>query len=78
MQSKGLESYHELGKVIELFIPVDEYWKIQQLIAKANYLYSSGESAAEIKEVYKKVMSYCSQFAIREDERKWLNEKSAD
>ena len=78
LQGKNLESYAELGKVIELEMPIESFWKMEKLINEANYLMSSGESTPEILDFYKKIFKFGSKYAIFEKERSWLNERSKD
>lgn len=67
-----------MGTVIELYMPLVKYWQIEKWIKKANYIASTGESSAEVLEVYKKVFRLCAEYAVREQERKWLYDKAKD
>ena len=55
MQSKNLDSYREIGKVIELLMPVKSYWVITEELKLANYQMSAGESPAEVMVTYRKI-----------------------
>ena len=78
LQSKNLEAYQDLGRVIELELPIESFWEMDKLIKKANYLKASGESTPEILDFYKKIFKLSSKFALYEKERHWLSERSKD
>ena len=78
LQGKNLESYEELGRVIELEMPIEAYWKMKDLVDEANYLKTSGEPAPEVLEYYKKIFKFSSRYAIFEKERSWLYDKAKD
>lgn len=78
LQGKNLESYAELGKVVELEMPIEAYWEMDKFVAQANYLKASGESTPELLDFYKKIFKFSSNYAIYERDRSWLNERSKD
>jgi hypothetical protein len=77
-QSKKVESFNELGNIIELVMPIQSYWTIEENMKYANYLLASGEASAEVLNVYKKIFSTCAPYAVYEKDRIWLNTKARD
>ena len=65
-----------MGPVVELLLPIDDWWKLEEELKVANYLIAAGESTADVGASYKKIYAICAQYAIRESERKWLYDKS--
>ena len=61
---------------MELLLPIDDWWKLDDELKNANYLIATGESTADVGSSYKRIYAICAQYAIREVERKWLYEKS--
>lgn len=72
LQSKVIDSYAEIGRVVELLLPVQDYWTLTDEIAEVNYLLASGEGTVEIARTYKKVLHISSKFAVKEQDRLWL------
>ncbi len=72
LQSKNVESYQEIGKVIELLLPIDDYWVLESQIKDVNYLIASGEAQTEVTSSYRKVLLTSARFAVKEIDRVWL------
>lgn len=72
LQSKNVESYQEIGKVIELLMPIQDYWNIENLIREVNYRLATGEAQTEVTESYRKVLLSSARFAVKEIDRVWL------
>ncbi len=72
LQSKNSDSYEAIGKVVELVLPIRDFWEIEKLVKEVNYHLSASEAQAEISNSYKKVMLRSAPFAVSEDDRKWL------
>lgn len=72
LQSKNIDSYNEIGKVIELIMPVRDFWDLEKLIKDVNYLLAAGEAPAEVATSYRKVLRRSARFAVRELDRTWL------
>jgi hypothetical protein len=72
LQSKISEKHGEIGRVIELLLPVHDYWALEDGIKDVNYLIASSEAPVEIARTYKKVLSISSRFAVKEQDRLWL------
>lgn len=76
LQSKNLESYNDLGTVIELLLPIDEYWELEKEVKEVNYLVAAGENTAEVTSAYREALQRAARHAVKEKERVWLYEKS--
>ncbi|SMF46481.1 hypothetical protein [Pseudobacteriovorax antillogorgiicola] len=72
LQQQIIEGFSEIGKVIELQLPIRNFWDIEEDIKEVNYLLSAGESSSEIVTAYRKVLRSCAQYATKEDDRLWL------
>ena len=72
IQQQVLDGYNEIGKVIELAMPIRDFWRLEEEIKEVNYLLSAGESNSEITSSYKKALRICAKYALREDDRQWL------
>ncbi len=78
LQSKNIDGYNEIGKVIEVVYPIRTYWQVQQLVSELNYLVSSGEASSEIAAAYKKILKDSARYAVNEEDRAWLYDKGKD
>ena len=78
LQQQVIEGFSEIGKVIELQMPIREFWSLEEEIKEVNYLLSAGESTSEIVTTYKKALRACAQFATKEDDRLWLYHHGSD
>jgi hypothetical protein len=76
LQSRPLDYSSELGKAIELLIPLRTFWDIEKMIEAFVYLVSTGEDKVGIEQSYKSILKACGPFAIKEVDRQWLHEKS--
>lgn len=76
LQSRPLDYASEIGKSIELLIPLRTFWELEKMIEAFVYLVSTGEDKAGIEQSYKSILKKCAPFAIKEVERQWLHEKS--
>lgn len=72
LQSKIIESYADVGRVVELLMPIQDYWALNDEIHEVNYLLASDEGTVEIARSYKKVLGMSSKFAVKEQDRLWL------
>lgn len=72
LQSKNVESYTDIGRVVELLMPVRDFWSLENLVKNVNYLMAAGEPANEIVTSYRKVLRHSARFAVRELDRSWL------
>ncbi len=74
VQSKNSDAYNDIGKVVELLMPITDYWTLEQAIHKINYLTASDAPAVDIGGQYKEILSLSSSFAVVEADRMWLYE----
>ncbi len=72
LQSKNSDSYETIGKVVELVLPIRDFWEIDKLVKEVNYQIASSEQQAEISNSYKRVMLRSAPFAVSEEDRNWL------
>lgn len=72
LQSKNVESYQEIGKVIELLMPIQDFWGIEGMVKEVNYLIASGEAQTEVVASYRKVLLKSARYAVKELDRVWL------
>ena len=72
MSSTKVENEQNTLYNIDLMLPLGVYWQISDLLAKADYLVSSDEHAADVHELYKKVFRQTAPYAVFENDRVWL------
>lgn len=72
LQSKNIDAYDNIGRVIELIMPIRDFWDLEKLIRDVNYLMAAGEAPAEITNSYRKVLRRSAFFAVKEMDRTWL------
>lgn len=61
--------------MIELSIPLEDYWELEKDLKEANYLMASGESSAEINNAFRRILQQSIKHAVKEKDRAWLHEK---
>lgn len=74
LQSKNTDAYADIGKVIELLIPINDFWVLEKEIGKINYLTASDAPSVDVGGQYKKILKLSAGFAVVEAERLWLYE----
>jgi hypothetical protein len=62
--------------VTELLMPVETYWRIKEMLRKADYLIAAGDDPAGVAEIYRKVLKEVVNYGVAEKDRIWLLEKS--
>ncbi|NRA67812.1 MAG: hypothetical protein HRU19_25250 [Pseudobacteriovorax sp.] len=72
LQNQIIEGFNEIGKVIELMMPIRDFWELEDRIKEVNYLLSSGEPSNEVVTSYKSAVKYSAPFAVKEDDRNWM------
>ena len=72
LQSKSVESYATIGKVIELYIPLRDFWELEKKVNDMNYMVSLDEPQSEITSFYKDILWRCGRYALKENDRQWL------
>lgn len=76
LQGKNMESYKDLGKVVEVNFPLERYWEAEKLLKDLNFMVASGEAASEILAATKKLLLFCAPYGAMEKDRNWLYEKA--
>ncbi len=74
IQSKTTDAYAAIGKIVELLMPVNDFWEIEKQINKINYLNASDAPNVDVGGQYRKILSLSCHFAVLEADRRWLNE----
>jgi hypothetical protein len=72
LQTKQPKSAEELGTLIELKLPIEEYWGLRNEFEKLEYLVAAGEIKTEIGSQKRNVLTICSKWALSEKDRNWL------
>ena len=62
--------------VTELLMPVETYWRVKEMLRKADYLMASGDDPAGVTEIYRKVLKEVANYGVAEKDRVWLLERS--
>ena len=60
---------------IEVDLPPDVFWKMQEILKEALYTQTNAQDALKAADLYKKVMKQAMPYAIAEKDRIWLQEK---
>jgi hypothetical protein len=66
------DSQLQQARAIEVAFPIEEYWKIEDMIKEIEYVKSNSESAYEQKKVTNALYRYCLSFTVQEKDRSWL------
>lgn len=74
--TKKPDAHLDQGHAIEVEMPVEEYWKLEEILKQALYLQSAGESGSDIFSQYKRVFNICAIYAVNEKDRTWLAERA--
>ena len=74
LQSKNTDAYADIGKVIELLLPINDFWALEKEIDQINYLTASDAPTVDIGGQYKRILKLSASFAVIEAERTWLYE----
>ncbi len=72
LQNQVIEGFNEIGKVVELLLPIRNYWELESKIKEVNYMLSSGESNSEVVSSYRAAIKLGAPFALREEDRTWM------
>lgn len=73
LQSKNSEVHAEIGKVIELLLPIQDFWKLENEVEKINYLTASDAPNVDVGGQFKRIMAASHSFAVLEADRSWIN-----
>ncbi|NRA44206.1 MAG: hypothetical protein HRU09_04520 [Oligoflexales bacterium] len=58
-------------------MPLQEYWKLLDLLQKADFLLASKEQMADIQAIYRRVFKLVAPYAVFETDRLWLVKRSS-
>ena len=75
LQSKNTDAYFEVGRVVEIILPIRDFWSLSSQIKNIHYMVASNESKTEVASAYKKLMKTSAPFAVKEEDRLWLYER---
>ncbi len=75
ISSKKKESKDETVRELEVFLPIEVFWKVEKILKDADYLIASGDENVSVQETYKLVLKKVSSFAVSEKDRAWLHDK---
>lgn len=75
LQSKNSESHNEIGKVVELLLPITEFWALENEIRKMNYLTASDAPSVDVSGQYKRILKASYSFVVIEADRQWIYER---
>jgi len=78
LQSKAPTTHEDIGNVIELLMPLDEYWQLEETLKMATFLQASGETNNEVMATLRKALKICSKYAVTEKDREWLHVRLAE
>ncbi|MES2743852.1 MAG: hypothetical protein V4655_00435 [Bdellovibrionota bacterium] len=75
LQSKNSEAHADIGKVVELLLPINDFWKLENEIRKINYLTASDAPGVDVSGQLKKIFKASYNFAVIEADRQWIHER---
>jgi len=71
----GLDQDESL-KLIDLEMPIDEFWKSEKILKEADYLIASSESGADVRELYRRFFKLMAPWAVEEKDKTWLYDRA--
>lgn len=75
IQSRNSESHAHIGKVVELVMPITDYWVLEDEVKKINYLTASDAPGVDIANQFKRILKVSHSFAVLEADRHWIYER---
>ena len=75
LRSANNDTPQEGEVIIEVNMPLADYWKLSEHVKELAYLRASGEPSGDVTEVIQKIFKICRKFAAREKDRVWLSGK---
>jgi hypothetical protein len=64
--------------VVELLLPIDVYWQLDEMLKRVEYLQSAGEDATVVGEAVKQVYLRAARYAVAEKDRLSLQGRGHD
>jgi hypothetical protein len=75
LASKAPDTHLDLGTPVELEMPLESYWKLEEILKEFAYLQSSNENPTELAKMSKKIFRHSAPFIVTERSRIWMQEK---
>lgn len=72
LASTQRDSIKTTGPLIELLMPVDIYWQIEDQLKQYDLKASSGDDSTVLDDLNKKIMRLVIPYAVSEKDRLWL------
>ena len=76
LASTRRDSVKSTGPMIELLMPADVYWQIEEELKQYDAKASSGDDGMVLAELNKKIMLKLTAYVVHEKERLWLRENA--
>ncbi|NDE13451.1 hypothetical protein EBZ80_00780 [bacterium] len=73
LASTRRDSIQATGPLIELLMPIDVYWQLEEEFKKYDMMASEGDDTMVLAELNKKILSRVIPYAVNEKERIWLH-----
>ena len=80
LASSRRDSINSVVPPLEILMPVDVFWQIEEHLKRYDLMASSGEESAILSEITKTILKLVTPYAVTEKERLWLyaNSESAE
>ena len=75
ISSKKREAKDDTLRELEVFLPIEVFWKVEKILSQADYLIATGDENVSVQETYKRVLAAVSGYAVSEKDRAWLHDK---
>lgn len=73
LASTQRDSIKTTGPLIELLMPVDIYWEIEEHLKQYDLQASSGDDSTVLDDLNKKILRFLIPYAVSEKDRSWLS-----
>ena len=73
LQSKAPTTHEDVGTIIELLMPLDQYWKLEDTLKMSTFMQASGETASDVMATMRTAFGICARYAVNEKDREWLH-----
>lgn len=60
---------------IELDMPPEEFWKMQEMTREAEYLLANGNEPLKVVDINRKILKMAMPHAVSEKDRVWIQDK---
>ncbi|MBC7660794.1 MAG: hypothetical protein H7249_13945 [Chitinophagaceae bacterium] len=72
LQSRNQDALADLGRVVEVILPIDMFWKIESEVKKLDYLLSSDSQDVDLGHQYRRIIKLVTIYAASQLDRDWL------